>query len=206
MGTRERKKSKGKGGNAAAQQHRQMPLSPVSDAGQSVDSPDLKSKIASDETVKSTESPERHHGKEQPFSEFDIAAIGLTAIGSASTAVGLYDAGESLWSTGVVSTGSAWCAFLASFFSTRQGFAEVHTRLDQGFAEVRENKLEVRANNEKSQLQEEIKILESETYRNTEGARERIEIAKKRIDDINEELFPRAAKIGYEEIPGVFLV
>jgi hypothetical protein len=199
MGTRERKKSKGKGGNAAAQQHRQMPLSPVSDAGQSVDSPDLKSKIASDETVKSTESPERHHGKEQPFSKFNLAAIGLTVIGSASTAVGLNDAGESLWSTGVVSTGSAWCAFLASFFSTRQGFAEVHTRLDQGFAEVR-------VNNEKSQLQKEIKILESETYRNTEGARERIEIAKKRIDDINKELFPRAAKIGYEEIPGVFLV
>jgi hypothetical protein len=89
--------------------------------------------------------------------------------------------------------------YLASFSSTRQGFAEVHTRLAQGFAQVR-------ANNEKSQLQEEIKILESETYRNTEGARERIEIAKKRIDDINKELFPRAATSGYEEIPGVCLV
>lgn len=102
------------------------------------------------------------------------------------------DAGESLWSTGVVSTASAWCAFLASFFSTRQGFAEVHTR----FA----------LQDQKSQLKEEIKILESTTYRNTGGARERIGIAKKRIDDINKELFPWAAKSGYEEIPGVFLV
>ena len=138
--------NKGKDGNAAARHHRQMSSSPVN-AGLSV------GHEAFNETVRSTESPERYHGKVQPFSGLDGVAAFSTLFGLGSTAYSQMTAGESLWSSGVFATASAWCAFLASFFSTRQGFAELRAEMQEVHAAVHRIDLA----SKKSQPQESIK-------------------------------------------------